>query len=241
MGDLIKRQFMEMNWKDLLPTTFILLIAWSYAPFAYTIGVQGSHFTANMGMLFLYEACIGLVVPMLIYHQFGSTLSVIPLIASALFAVIGFSTTPLLLALLLLLPLFLFIIQMPSMDFQNTFGLVTFGGLLMSTVSVGCAYVSLHFISWEIIIFLLPMMASTWFYLAPFFIKNGRQYKLKVTIFAIILLVFTLSRPLHTSIYLALIVTVASWFVMIAQAKAHQSLILYCLTQMVVIVLIYWS
>lgn len=241
MGSLIKQQFIEMNWKDLLPTTFILLITWSYAPFAYTIGVQGSHFTANMGMLFLYEVCIGLVVPMLIYHNFGSTLSIIPLIASAVFAVIGFSSTPLLLALLLLLPIFMFIIQMPSMDFQNTLGLITFGVLLMFTVSVACAYVSLHFISWEIIAFLLPVMASTWFYLAPFFLKTVHQYKFKITLLAIVLLIFTLSRPLRASIYLALTITVASWFVMVARADRHQSLILYCLTQMVVIVLIYWS
>lgn len=241
MWSLIKRQFHEINWKDLLPTTFILLFCWSDAPFTYAIGVQGSHFTTNMGMLLMYEICIGLVVPMLVYHRFGSTLSIIPLIASAFFAIVGFSNNWLLLALLLLLPLFLLIIQMPSMDFQNTFGLITFGLLLMFTVSVACAYASLHFISWEIIRYLLPVMASTWFYFAPFFLQNVRQYKLKATILAVVLLIFTLSRPLHLSIYLAIAIIVASWFVMIAKAHEHQSLILYCLTQMVVVVLIYWS
>lgn len=241
MGKLIRQQFLEMNWKDLLPTTFILLMTWSYAPFAYVVGVQGSHFDTNMGMLFMYELCIGLVVPMLIYHHFGSTLSTIPLIASAVFAIIGFSRTPLLLALLLLLSIFLFIIQMPSMDFQNMMGLLTFGVLLMFTISVACAYVSLHFISWEIIAFLLPVMAGSWFYFAPFFLQQTHQYKFKITLLAIVLLVFTLSRPLRASIYLALVIIVASWFVMIAANQRKQSLILYCLTQMVVTVLIYWS
>lgn len=241
MGSLIKQQFLKTNWKDLLPTTFILLITWSYAPFAYAIGVQGSHFTANMGMLFLYEVCIGLIVPMLVYHNFGSTLSTVPLIASVIFAVIGFSSTPILLGLLLLLPLFLFTIQMPSMNFQNSLGLLTFGMLLMFTISIACAYTSLHFISWEIIAFLLPVMACSWFYLAPFFLKNVKRYKLIITLLAVVLLVLTLSRPLHTTIYLALAIIVASWFVMVARAGRHQSFILYCLTQMVVIVLIYWS
>lgn len=241
MGNLIRQQFLDMNWKDLLPTTFILLITWPYAPFAYVVGVQGSHFDSNMGMLFMYEVCIGLVVPMLVYHNFGSTLSTIPLVASAVFAVIGFSQTPLLLALLLLLPIFLFVMQMPSMDFQNLMGLCTFGILLMFTISVACAYVSLHFISWEIIAFLLPVMASSWFYFAPFFLQNTHQYKFKVTLLGIILLIFTLSRPLRASIYMALAIIVASWFVMVAQNRRKQSLILYCLTQMVVMVLIYWS
>lgn len=241
MGKLIKQQFMEMNWKDLLPTTFILLITWSYAPFSYAVGVQGSHFNAHMGMLFLYVIFIGLVVPMLMYHHFGSTLSTIPLIASGIVAIIGFSKTPLLLALLLLLPIFLLVIQMPSMDFQNSLGLITFGILLMFTVSVACAYVSLHFISWEIISFLLPVMASTWFYMAPFFLDNVSQYKFKVTIFAVILLIFTLSRPLRASIYMAIAIIVATWFVMVAKADEKPSLILYCLTQMVIITLIYWS
>lgn len=241
MWGLIKRQFHEINWKDLVPTTFILLISWSDAPFTSAIGVQGSHFTTNMGMLLMYEVCIGLVVPMLIYHRFGSTLSLIPLAASACFAIMGFSKNLILLSLLLLLPLFLLIIQLPSMDFQNTFGLITFGLLLMFTVSVACAYASLHFISWEIISYLLPVMASTWFYLAPFFLQNVRQYKLKVTILALILLIFILSRPLHLTIYLAIATIVATWFVMIAKARQQQSLILYCLAQMVVIVLVYWS
>lgn len=241
MGKLIKQQFLDMDWKFLLPTTCILLISWSYAPFAYVVGVQGSHFNTHMGMLFLYELCIGLILPMLVYHNFGSTLSVIPIICSALFAVIGFHSTPLLMLLLLLLPLFLFVMQMPSMDFQNGIGLITFGMLLMFTISVACAFVSLHFISWEIISYLLPVMASSWFYLAPFFLKKVRQYKPKITVLGIILLAFTLTRPLRAQIYLAIVVIVGTWFTMVASKPEKDSFILYCLAQMVVIVLIYWS
>lgn len=243
MWNLIKDQFKAVDWKMLLPTTFILLISWSYAPFAYVVGVQGSHFNSHMGALFLYELCIGIIVPLIVYHKFGSTLSTIPLIASIAVAIIGFSDSFLLMLLLLLLPLFLLVLQLPSMEFQNELGLLTFGTLLMLTISVACAYASLHFISWEIVIFLLPVMASTWFFFAPFFLNNLPRYKFNVTLLGVILLIFTFSRPLRWQIYLAVLIIIGAWFFMIFNVtyKRKSSFILYCLTQMVVIVLIYWS
>ncbi|MDN3536997.1 hypothetical protein QPX96_03950 [Limosilactobacillus fermentum] len=52
MWNQLKAQVHATDWQDLLPTICIQLITWSYAPFAYVVGVDGTHFTSHFGPLF---------------------------------------------------------------------------------------------------------------------------------------------------------------------------------------------
>ena len=241
MASQLKKEIYALDWKMLIPTAVILIIAWSYAPFAYMVGVSGSHFNSQMGWLFLYMFCIAVSFPILMYEHWQARLIWPPLIASMVFAVMGFYDRFVLMLLLLLLPLFLLIAQLKPVEFDSLVGLLTFGVLLTLTICVACAYNGLHYITWNIISFLLPVMASCWYFMAPFFLANQPYYQLRATILGLVMLVAALTRPLRWQLYLALAIIVLVWFVIMTNRKKMPSFILFSLAQMVVTVLIYWS
>lgn len=241
MASQLKKEIYALDWKMLIPTAVILIIAWSYAPFAYMVGVSGSHFNSQMGWLFLYMFCIAVSFPILMYEHWQARLTWPPLIASMVFAVVGFYDRFVLMLLLLLLPLFLLIAQLKPVEFDSLVGLLTFGVLLTLTICVACAYNGLHYITWNIISFLLPVMASCWYFMAPFFLANQPYYQLRATILGLVMLVAALTRPLRWQLYLALAIIVLVWFVIMTNRKKMPSFILFSLAQMVVTVLIYWS
>lgn len=241
MASQLKQEIHSLDWKMLIPTAVILIIAWSYAPFAYMVGVSGSHFNTQMGWLFLYMFCIAVSFPILMYENWQAKLTWPPLIASMVFAMMGFYNRFVLMLLLLLLPIFLLVAQLSSVEFDSTFGLLTFGVLMTLTICVACTYNGLHYVTWNIISFLLPVMASCWYFMAPFFLADHHYYQLYATILGVVMLVAALTRPLRWQLYLALAVIVLVWFAIMIKRKQKPSFILFSLAQMVVIVLIYWS
>lgn len=136
MWNQLKAQVHATDWQDLLPTICIQLITWSYAPFAYVVGVDGTHFTSHFGPLFLYELCIGAAITLAINHHFASQLSLVPLALSVIFAGIGFLKSPILLTLLILLPAYLVLIQLPNIDLHGGLRLVTLGILITLTIQI---------------------------------------------------------------------------------------------------------
>lgn len=241
MGKQIIDEVKQLDWKMLVPTAIILIIAWAYAPFAYIVSSSGSHFNSQMGWLFLYMFCIAISFPILMYQKWQSHLSRFPLIASLIFAIMGFYNRWALMILLLLLPIFLLLAQLPNLEFNTMYGLLTFGVLLTLTLCVACAYNGLHFVTWDIITFLLPVMTSCWYFMAPFFLIYQRYYQMRSTVFGLIMLIAALTRPLRWQLYLALIIIVGVWFAIMLNKRKMPSFILFSLAQMVVIVLIYWS
>lgn len=237
----LKDELFNDRWKAIFASTVILLMAWSYAPFAYVVGISGNHFDTNMGWLFAYEVCIGLAVTLIVYGHFKSLLSCLPLILSMIIVVAGFHKLAAVMGLLLLLPIFLLLSQTPWVQFNNWYGLITFGMLVALSIGTVCAFSSLHFISWEIVYFLLPVMASCWFFMAPFFLEKQSFYFPILTAFGVILVALALTRTLRWQLYLAIIIIVGLWFLLLFNRRRYPSFTLFCLAQMLVIVLIYWS
>lgn len=244
MSSLIKQlkdELLTDRWKSIFASVLILLIAWSYAPFAYVVGISGNHFNTNMGWLFAYEVCIGLAVTLIVYGHFKSLLSCLPTILSIIVVLLGFNKFPVIMGLLLLLPIFLFLSQTPWLQFNNWYGLLTFGILVALSIGSSCAYSSLHFISWEIVSFLLPVMASCWFFMAPFFLEKQLFAFPILTVLAVILIILALTRPLRWQLYLAIIIVAGIWLLILFNRNRHPSFILFSLAQMLVIVLTYWN
>lgn len=237
----LKDELLTDRWKSIFASALILLIAWSYAPFAYVVGISGNHFDTNMGWLFAYEVCIGLAVTLIVYGHFKSLLACLPLILSMVIVCLVFYKLPVVMGLLLLLPIFLILSQTPWLQFNNWYGLLTFGLLIALSICSVCAFSSLHFISWEIVSFLLPVMASCWFFMAPFFLEEKPFAFPITTVLAIILIGLALTRTLRWQLYLAIIIVVGEWFLLLFNQHRHPSFILFSLAQMLVIVLIYWN
>lgn len=237
----IKTQFSKTDWQTLLPTIFIQLITWSYPPFAYLVGVAGTRFTSHFGPLFLYELCIGAAVTLALTNHFNAPLSLISLVLSVFLALVGFWNAPLLLALLILLPTFLIIVQLPQAGLQNGLGLATLGALLTLTIPVACAFNASHYLSWTVLSYFFPLAASTWFFLAPNFLRGSRQRDAILSGAALLLVLSLLTRPLGVATLLPLTLTALSWFYLIRPHQNPPRFIYLNLTQLVLVVLVYWT
>lgn len=229
------------NWQSNLATAVIIFISWSFAPFSYAVSVSGTHFNTHMGMLFLYELLLAFSLVLQLNNHFQSQLADLLIIISGFCVVFGFVTAPLVMLLLLLLPIFMFLMQFSQLNLQNEAGLLTFGALLMLTIPIGNAYASLHFISWEIVLYLLPIMTSTWCFLTPFFLPRSkkRNWLLLGTLLFLIISLFT--HPINRLTIVAIILTLGWWLFTLDKRLAEPSLILTSLVQMLIIVLIYWN
>lgn len=229
------------RWRLTLATAAIIFIGWSFAPFSYAVGVSGTHFSANMGFFFLYEFCLAMALVLMLATEFHSVLTYLFLGVSVISAVAGFSTAPLVMILLLLLPVFTALLAIDRFDLQNGFGLFTFGALLALTASVGCAYTSLHFVSWEIVVYLLPVIAANWCFLLPFFVERGTKQTVLLLISAALLIVSVTARPWRLPLAAAIgLVLVWAVFNLIKKAP-RPTLLLTSLVEMLVLVFTYWS
>lgn len=240
----LREQLNQINfdhWQQHLAAASIIFISWTFAPFSYAVGVSGTHFNAHMGMLFLAAYLLAMSLVLFLNYQFRSTLGYLLLAASVVCIIAGFITTPLVMLLLLLMPAFLFIVSLPAAGLQNELGALSASVLLALTVPVGCAYTSLHFISWEIVVYLLPVMAASWAFAIPFFMPQSRQRLIFVTVAVILAVVTIFSRPLHWPTVAAAMLMVG-WWAFIAYKKAPEpTMLLTSLTQMLVVVFTYWS
>ncbi|KRN59204.1 hypothetical protein [Limosilactobacillus secaliphilus] len=241
MVNQLKDELFTDRWKAIFASALILLIAWSYAPFAYVVGISGNHFDTNMGWLFIYEVCIGLSVTLIVYGHFKSLLSCLPSVLSMVTVLLAFNKLPIVMGLLLLLPVFLLLSQTPWLEFNSWYGLITFGLLVALSIGSVCAYNSLHFISWEIVFFLLPVMASCWYFMAPFFLEKQSLYFPILTVLALNLIAFIFTRTLRWQLFVATFLVVSFWLLILFNRHRRPSFILFSLAQMLVIVLIYWS
>lgn len=229
------------NWQSNLATAAIIFISWSFAPFSYAVSVSGTHFNAHMGMLFLYELLLAFSLVLQLNNHFQSQLANLLIILSGLCAIFGFITTPLIMFLLLLLPIFMALMQLPQLNLQSEAGLLTFGALLMLTIPIGDAYTSLHFISWEIVLFLLPIMTSTWCFLTPFFLPRSKKRSWLLLGTLVILVASLFTRLINSLTIFAIVLALGWWLFTMDKRLAEPSLILTSLVQMLVIILIYWN
>ncbi|MDO4855700.1 MAG: hypothetical protein Q3978_03950 [Limosilactobacillus gorillae] len=243
MWDQLKAQVKATDWQDLLPTICIQLLTWSYAPFAYVVGVDGTHFTSHFGTLFLYELCIGAAITLTINHRFKAPLSLIPLTLSIILAVVGFFKSPILLTLLILLSAYLAILPLPNVDLRGGLGLITLGILLTLTIPVACAFTSTHFMSWIIVRYFVPLTCSVWFFYGPFFISNAKHLVPFQSVTGLLMAATILSRPLSLMTVLALLITVGVWFMVILPTTRNRywNFVYANLAQLITIVLIYWT
>lgn len=182
-----------------------------------------------------------MALTLILTNHFQAPLTLIPLAGGLGLALIGFSQTPLLLGLLLLLPLFLLVLQVPQCDLQNGLGLTTLGALLTLTIPVACAFNASHYLSWAILGYFFPLAATIWFLLAAASPATGQQHDLILTGTALVLLLAILIRPLSGETILAIMLTMAAWFYLL-RFPHHQPQFIYLnLVQLVLIVLIYWT
>lgn len=242
MWNQVKMELQDLTWSSVLLSVLALSFTWLVAPFSYIESLT-SHatYTTNFAALILYILCIALSFTIASAHDFVSILSLGPIILSLIVAFIGFFNRPIIMALLMLLPLYLFIIQLPATYLRNTIGLITIGGLFTLSIPVAAVYLVTHRFAWSALIYCLPLALTTWMFLTPFFIRVTRIQSIFITIVGALLLIAILTRPLGIGMILALVAVVISWFWLLSIRKQTPYLAALSTVQLLIMVLIYWT
>lgn len=239
----IASQWRSINWRQLIPALVIQSVIWWYVPFQYAVQISTATFEYNLAFIFLYELAVAASSFLLFSTNFTSRFSLLTIIASGFLAFSGVIHGKfVIILLLLLLPAFLFLVQIKPLQLQNEYGLLIYSVLAALTLPSALAFLSVHFLSWSFIETLLPLLFSYLLFLTPVFLnKNVQKTVLLAMAFGIILILMILFRSLSLPSIIAIVLIIASWLVMNNFPKMSHPYLKYSFVQMLVVLLIYWS
>lgn len=117
--------------------------------------------------------------------------------------------------LLALLPISLFLINIPWLNLKNILGLVLYSGLATLSLPVVIFYQQNTFLTPPFILSLVPLFLSYLYYMSSIFIPYGTEKRVTGLIFGIILLLVVLSLPWNLWTLSAVILIIFTWMVLI--------------------------
>lgn len=238
----IASQWRSINWRHLIPSLVIQSVIWWYVPFQYATTITTATYQYNLAFIFIYELTVAATSFLLFSTDFSSRFSLLTIIASGILAFSGVINGKLIvLLLLLLLPIFLFVVQLQPFQLQNEFGLLIYGLLAAVTIPGALAFLTVHFLSWSFVLTLIPLLLSYMLFLAPVFLNDSPQKAVIVSMtVGILLIIVLLFRKISLPSIIAIILIVAAWFVMNNFPKMSNQYSKYSFIQMLVVLLIYW-
>lgn len=117
--------------------------------------------------------------------------------------------------LLALLPISLFLINIPWLNLKNILGLVLYSGLATLSLPVVIFYQQNTFLTPPFILSLVPLFLSYLYYMSSIFIPYGTEKRVTGLIFGIVLLLVVLSLPWNLWTLSAVILIIFTWMVLI--------------------------
>lgn len=233
--------FQKLDLKNLLPNACLMLIGWSYVPFAYSLQIKTTVFSHDLNGLFAYQACIVLALALFLAQANFSLTSIGLLLASFFFAISGFLHGNIFLFLLLmLLPIYLIICEFFFDDLQNIIGLLVLSLLMALSIPIAFTFMTVKFLSWTYIWQLIPLFLINCFFLAPFFLSQDIQDRKIISLIGIIAILTMLLRPLKITLFIAMILILFSWWGLQKVKPTSNNQIFYTLLHTVTIILAYW-
>lgn len=117
--------------------------------------------------------------------------------------------------LLALLPISLFLINIPWLNLKNILGLVLYSGLATLSLPVVIFYQQNTFLTPPFILSLVPLFLSYLYYMSSIFIPYGTEKRVTGLVFGIFLLLVVLSLPWNLWTLSAVILIIFTWMVLI--------------------------
>lgn len=117
--------------------------------------------------------------------------------------------------LLALLPVSLFLINIPWLNLKNILGLILYSGLSTLSLPVVIFYQQNTFLTPPFILSLVPLFLSYLYYMSSIFIPYGTEKRVTGLIFGIVLLLVVLSLPWNLWTLSAVILIIFTWMVLI--------------------------
>ncbi|KRM10729.1 hypothetical protein ABTQ33_04255 [Paucilactobacillus suebicus] len=239
----IASQWRSIDWRQLILSVAIQSVIWWYVPMQYATQISTSTFEFNLAFIFLYQIAVAASSFILFSTNFSSHFAVLTIIASGILAFSGaIHGKFVIILLLLLLPAYLFIVQIKKFQLQNEYGLLLYGILAAITIPITLVFLTVHFLSWTFIASLFPLMLTYFLFLAPIFLEDHPQKAVIISMAAgILLIILLLFKSISLPSILAIALSVVSWFIMNNLPKLRSSYLTYSFIQMLVVLLIYWA
>ncbi|KRL95211.1 hypothetical protein [Limosilactobacillus equigenerosi] len=235
MWEQLKLEWQEQNWPEVALSLIALNLSWLIAPFTYLSHHTDKPFATHFTALMIYLIMIGCAMIFTNQRRETSLLALPGLIISVLTVLIGFANLPILMLLMLLLPVYLLLLQLPQISLHNVVGLVTLGILLTLALPAATIYLVAHVLTWSSIVYCLPIMTATWMFFTPLYIKEPKQQSFFITGAWAILIITLLTRPLGIGMLLAVILTLVSWFFLLATRRKPTNLAILTTLQLTII------
>lgn len=117
--------------------------------------------------------------------------------------------------LLFLMPISLILFHFKWLNLQNIFGLILYSGISTLSMPVVIFYQQNTFLTKPFLLSLLPLLLSYLFYMSIIFVPEGKKKRMTALVFGVMLLLNTLSLPWNIWTFLAIIIIVFTWMVLI--------------------------
>lgn len=235
-------QWRAINWPLIIPNVVVQMICWSYVPLAYAVGVSTTSFKIHLAPLFLYEVLAAFTIVMMYEHHLRSALNLPVLVATIILSFSGlWHGNVLLVALLVLFPVTMLLIQLGLLDAPAETGLITYSLTFCFSIPIALVRLTTGFVAGSYIKELLPLLAIVLFYqTVPFLSQSNRRMVDQVLTGAFAVACLCL-RSLKLPVIIAVVTIVISWFVMQQRDDLDKQMALVSFTEMLVIILTYWS
>lgn len=237
----IVSQWRAINFRQLITVLIIQLIIWWYVPVSYAGKIATASYGYNLVFLFLFSLTVAASAQLLFSTEFKSRFSLLTIMASFVLAFSGVINGKfVILLMLLLLPTFLFVLQIQPFQLQNEFGWLIYSLLATLMIPTTIFFFIAHFLSWSFIWSLIPLWLSFLLFLTPtFMLSRDWKYRLFSLVSGVLLIISILFKSINTAHIIAIILVVAAWLVMQNWPHLEDQYLKYSFWQLVVIILIY--
>ncbi|MBM7617712.1 hypothetical protein JOC36_001274 [Weissella uvarum] len=117
--------------------------------------------------------------------------------------------------LLVLLPLSLFLMNVPWLNLNNILGLILYSSLATLSMPVVIFYQENTFLTQPFLISLLPLFMNYMYYMSSIFVTDGQEKRVTGLILGIVLLLNVLSLSWNFWTFLAIVIIIFTWMVLI--------------------------
>jgi len=215
------------------------IICW-WAALDYGRSFQTAQFSSSQLPLIGYTLAIAATVFIILDRRIRAQWSLIAIgisIALAFTNIIARESE--LLYLLLTCSVWLFVMAIPRFGMQNYFGLVVFGIVMTFTIPVAVFYLQNNYLSTTFLWKLIPLAASYIFLYVPTFSKQRQINQLVSALSGVLLVVTIFLQPMTWQTIVAIILTVAVWFMQQSFGRTRLHLMINALLQLIFMFLLY--
>lgn len=216
-----------------------LLMWWTY-PLIYSKQLTAGQWQNNP-LLMTYSVFLALTIYITFSRQFKSILNYLLLIVPFILLFFLYrEMTIQQVIILILMPIALVLIHVKWLNLQNIFGLILFSGLSTLSLPVVIFYQQNTFLTKPFLFSLFPLFLCYLFYMCIIFIPNGQQKRITSLVFGTILLLNILSLSWNVWTFLAIVILIFTWTVLInLDLKQQYRMPFFTILQAITVLLIF--